>query len=232
MWLPLLLHTLALFRLAFCHEHGHQGQAPIGKPTTRPPDDIPFSARAYWMRQAVLALGHPCPYAAFGTVIVNHTADSGLGKLVCTGANSRSGSGNPTLHGEIAAINNCTSILTSPSGPYALPPGSALAAFAQLTLYTTAESCPMCASAIRWAGFREYVYATSIDGLVARGWAQIRIPSAEVYARAADVPNPGAIVPGVLRNETDALFAWQNDGEAECPAGCERVTATDGCVAV
>ncbi|KAF3070433.1 hypothetical protein GL218_00666 [Daldinia childiae] len=59
-------------------------------------------------------LSHPCPKAPFGTVIVNHTANSGLGELVCTGANSRSATGNPTLHGEIAAINNCTQILTDP----------------------------------------------------------------------------------------------------------------------
>lgn len=27
----------------------------------------------------------------------------------------------------------------------------------------------MCASAIRWAGFKEYIYGTSIDTLVERG---------------------------------------------------------------
>lgn len=60
---------------------------------------IPYSTRAYWMRQANLALNAPCPFAAFGAVIVNHTANSGLGELVCTGANSNSATGNPTLHG-------------------------------------------------------------------------------------------------------------------------------------
>jgi tRNA(Arg) A34 adenosine deaminase TadA len=29
----------------------------------------------------------------------------------------------------------------------------------------------MCASAIRWAGFREVVYIISIDTLVKKGWA-------------------------------------------------------------
>jgi len=59
---------------------------------------IPFSTRAHWMRQANLALGHPCPFAAFGSIIVNHTSD-GLGELVCTGANSNRQTGNPIMHG-------------------------------------------------------------------------------------------------------------------------------------
>ena len=67
----------------------------------------------------------------------------------------------------MAAINNCTTILTDPQGPYQLTPAAALAASPSLTLDTNAESCPMCASAVRRAGFREYVCGTSIDALVA-----------------------------------------------------------------
>lgn len=57
------------------------------------------------MQQANLALtqlSSPCPYAAFGTVIVNHTAvtpDSPHGKLICQGVNRNFETGNPTLHG-------------------------------------------------------------------------------------------------------------------------------------
>ncbi|KAI0378420.1 cytidine deaminase-like protein [Hypomontagnella monticulosa] len=211
-----------------CHEHHHfhpridHKQAPIDE-STRPINGISFSTRVYWMRQANLALGHPCPTAAFGTVIVNHTGSSGLGELVCTGANNKSSTGNPTLHGEIVAINNCTRIFTDPQGPYKLSPSDALAAFANLTLYTNAESCPMCASAVRYGGFREYVYGTSIGTLIARGWTQIRISSSEVFARSTDLPNPGALVAGVLTNETDPMFSWQHDAEYPCPKGCERV---------
>lgn len=65
--------------------------------------EIPLSTRNYWIRkanEAVVILGKtPCPFAAFGSVIVNHTA-GGLGQLVCMGANDVA-SGNPTLHGKI-----------------------------------------------------------------------------------------------------------------------------------
>ncbi|KAI1649508.1 cytidine deaminase-like protein [Daldinia loculata] len=212
-------------RLCLGHNHFYpradHEQTLISEPTAT--NGIPFSTRVYWMRQANLALGHPCPKAPFGTVIVNHTANSGLGELVCTGANSRSATGNPTLHGEIAAINNCTQILTDPSGPYKLSPKEALAAFADLSLYTNAESCPMCASAVRFAGFKEYVYGTSIDTLVERGWDQIQIPSAEVFRRSSGLPSSSTLIADVLTNETDPLFAWQNDPQYPCPRGCSRV---------
>lgn len=140
------------------------------------PNTIPYQTRAYWMRSANAALttlSSPCPFAAFGTVIVNHTAGSiasgELGELVCMGINENAKTGNPTLHGEMAAITNCTSILTDPDGKYKLSVEEAKDAFADLSLYTNAESCPMCASAIRWSGFKEYIYGTSIDTLVLHG---------------------------------------------------------------
>jgi hypothetical protein len=75
--------------------------------TRRTSDYIPFSTRVYWMRQAnaVLAeLSSPCPFGAFGTVIVNHTDTKGLGNVVCIGINSLFQIGNPTLHGTLPGI--------------------------------------------------------------------------------------------------------------------------------
>ncbi|KAI0016246.1 guanine deaminase [Xylariomycetidae sp. FL0641] len=187
---------------------------------------VSFETRAFWMRRANLALPGPCPFAAFGSVIVNHTGSSTLGDLVCTGANSNDETGNPTLHGEMAAISNCTRILTDPNGPHKLSASEAQSAFAGLSLYTNAESCPMCASAIRWAGFREYVYGTSIEHLVARGWGQIRISSLDVFRQSFDLPNPSRLVGGVLSNETDPYFSWQFDPAYPCPPGCSRVNGS------
>ena len=126
--------------------------------------------------------------------------------------------------GEIAAINNCSSILTSPNGPYKLTGPEALAAFADLSLYTNAESCPMCASAIRWAGFREYIYGTSIETLIRKGWGQIRISSLDVVRESMDLPHQVRLMGDVLANETDPYFSWQFDPEAACPNGCRRVS--------
>ncbi|KAJ4294357.1 hypothetical protein N0V90_008047 [Kalmusia sp. IMI 367209] len=70
-------------------------------------NSIPYSTRVKYMRLANEALfeqSGPCPFAAYGTIIVNHTAD----EVVCRGANFRTG--DPTIHGEISAINACTKV--------------------------------------------------------------------------------------------------------------------------
>ncbi|KJZ78267.1 hypothetical protein HIM_02305 [Hirsutella minnesotensis 3608] len=186
---------------------------------------IPFSTRAHWMRLAnrVLyqELGTPCPFAAFGTVIVNHTAD-GLGQLVCAGVNKVHQQGDPSMHGEMAAIRNCSTVLTDPAGRHAMTGGEALAAFRHLSLYTNAESCPMCTSAIVWAGFREYIFGTSIEAMVRKGWGGMRMASMDVLRTAFNPPLATRVLGGVLANETDAYFMWQYDPEHGCPQGCER----------
>lgn len=64
---------------------------------------------------------------------------------------------------------------------------------------------------IRWAGFREYIYGSSIDTLLEKGWSQSRL------------------IAEVLTNETDPYFLWQYDPDYPCPAGCER--SQGSCVA-
>jgi hypothetical protein len=58
------------------------------------------------MRKANSALAElytPCPFAAFGSVIVNHTdlSHGPFGKLVCYSVNQNAQKGNPTLHGKL-----------------------------------------------------------------------------------------------------------------------------------
>ncbi|KAI9150695.1 FAD-dependent oxidoreductase [Paramyrothecium foliicola] len=196
---------------------GRSSQDVLSSPSTTL-NGIPYSTRAYWMRRANEALAdvldNPCPFAAFGTAIVNHTA-GGLGELVCIGANSNRLTGNPTLHGEVAAITNCTAVLTDPEGQYGLDADQALAAFSELSLYTNAESCPMCASAIRWAGFKEYIYGTSIEKLIENGWGQIRISSMEVIRQSFDLGTTTRLLGEVLVNETDPYFLWQFNPESK-----------------
>jgi tRNA(Arg) A34 adenosine deaminase TadA len=218
--------------LAASHSHGHEqlhqhDQAIL----VEEPASIGLKIREKWMRVAIQALhdlASPCPFSAFGAAIVNHTSSS-PGELICIGANTIADDGNPTLHGEIAAINNCTSILRDPNGPYKLSPEETSEAWKQLSLYTTAEACPMCASAIRWAGFKEYVYATSSETLIEAGWPQMSINSRELFERSGMVEPSTAILTDVLRSETDGLFDWQFDSRAPCPAGCSRDGAGDAC---
>lgn len=70
--------------------------------------DISLEIRAFWMRQAVSALGavtSPCPFEAFGSVVVNHTAPPNfVGDLVCIGANQINVLGDPTLHGQYMQV--------------------------------------------------------------------------------------------------------------------------------
>ncbi|KAJ7123822.1 guanine deaminase [Mycena crocata] len=182
---------------------------------------VPFSTRAHWMRRvntALSELASPCPFSAFSSVIVNHTAP-GLGELVCVGVNNDQ-TGNPTLHGEIAAIQNCSAILTDPSGSFKLSPTDALDAFSQLSLIWLQYL--KCASAIRWSGFREYIYGTSMETLVRNGWRQIRISSQEIFKQSFDLTDPARLIGEVLANETDPLLLWQFNPDFPCPTGCAR----------
>lgn len=219
--------------LAASHSHGHEHQHQHDQTilAEEPTTSITTAIREQWMRVAIQALhdlASPCPFSAFGAAIVNHTSSS-PGDLICIGANTIADDGNPTLHGEIAAINNCTSVLRDPNGPYKLSPEETSEAWKQLSLYTTAEACPMCASAIRWAGFKEYVYATSSETLIEAGWPQMSINSRELFERSGMVEPSTAILTDVLRSETDGLFDWQFDSRAPCPAGCSRNGVGEAC---
>lgn len=106
---------------------------------------ISHSTRAHWVRHANAALpslSSPCPFMAFSTAIVNHsdTSVSPHGQLICLGVNDVLDSGNPTLHGEVAAINNCTEILKQREGWRGEDVGKA---WRELSLYTNGEPCPM-----------------------------------------------------------------------------------------
>ncbi|KAG4425292.1 hypothetical protein IFR04_001659 [Cadophora malorum] len=232
------LSILSIILLALIHlTSGHQNHTHIPHSShhySYKNDTIPFSTRAFWMRRANAALGEldsPCPFAAFGTVIVNHTdlSEGPHGKAVCYGVNSNRKTGNPTLHGEMAGINNCSSILTDPEGDYKLSPADALLAFSTLSLYTNAEPCPMCASAIRWSGFSECIFGTSINTLIAKGWGQIDIAAEEVFEESGDLPSSSKLLKEVLTNETDPYFLWQYDETYPCPKGCERTSDGSSC---
>jgi tRNA(Arg) A34 adenosine deaminase TadA len=124
--------------------------------------------------------------APFGAVIVR-AAD---GAVMAEGVNA-SGE-HPTLHGEIAAMND-----------YVRRHGNA--GWGEMVLYTTGEPCPMCMSALIWAGIGGVVHATSIADLERVGFDQIGL-TAEAVAAAAPFWR-GGLLGGVLAAEAERLFA-------------------------
>jgi len=135
--------------------------------------------------QRAIELGRQNPKAPFGCVLVDRRVD----RVVASGINQSAI--NPTLHGEIAAVNDYVA--------------RGLSDWDQLTLYTTAEPCCMCQGAILWAGIREVVYGTSITRLRALGWRQVDLSASEIVARSWD---PGVVILGGVRAaECDELFA-------------------------
>jgi len=219
-------------------------QLPLLKSVSNDPlhyeDPLPLSTRQHWMRLANTAVIHThtlCPFMAFGTAIVNHTLSfldpSHLGDLVCTGLNHNNHTSNPILDGEIAAIENCSAILTDPNGRFKLSAQEAIEAYTELTVYTNGEPCPMCASAISWTGFREMIFGSSIAKLVEMGWPQIRVDSRQIFEASWDIRRRRtAWVGSVLSNETDKVFEWQFQPVVECPMGCARKEIGGRCVAV
>ena len=137
-----------------------------------------------YMRLAI-AMAQKIPRYPFGAVIVRRTT----GEILAKGYNRSSR--NPTLHGEIDVINRCAA-------------KHAPLDWITLDLYTTAEPCPMCQSAIEWAGIATVYFGTSIPFLQQHGWRQIDIRAEEV-ARRTPFRNT-RVIGGVLEQECNALF--------------------------
>ena len=146
-------------------------------PPRKPPRDI-------FMWQAI-QLAASNPRRPFAAVIV----DRETGLIAASGTNRVHD--HPLWHAEIDAINQLGSV--------------ALLCNGGLSLYSTAEPCPMCFSAILWAGITEVVYGTSISSLMTFGWRQIAVEAAAINSQASDFPCD--IVGGLLQQETDLLFA-------------------------
>ena len=146
---------------------------------------IPLPAHEQAMRLA-LATARGNPSFPFGAVIVR-AADR---KVMAKGVNN--GGANPTLHGEIAAIND-----------YVARHGNR--GWGEAILYTTGEPCPMCMSALVWVGIGGVVYGTSIEDCSrSASLRSILIPATTVIAASSFYH--GEILGQVLSSETDALF--------------------------
>ena len=78
----------------------------------------------------------------FGAVIVRD------GKLIAKGANRVVPNNDPTAHAEVVAIRNACQALSTFD-------------LSGCTVYTSCEPCPMCLSALYWAGIERICYANT-----------------------------------------------------------------------
>lgn len=139
----------------------------------------------YFMRLAIeQALS--VPDYPFGAVIVHRATN----EIIARGFNQAAT--NPTLHGEMVAINQCAAQHSAID-------------WQAFDLYTTAEPCAMCQSAILWAGIHTVYYGTSIAHLQQQGWQQINLRAAEIIAHTPF--RYCRLLGAVLEAECNALFA-------------------------
>lgn len=127
----------------------------------------------------------------FGAVIV----DPATGEVMARGVNNVGES--PILHGEIACMND-----------YVRRRGNR--GWDLSVLYTTAEPCSMCMSALVWAGIGGVVFGSSFAALKRAGIEQIRIPAQAVID--ASPFYHGTLLGGVLQADTDRLFLERKRG--------------------
>lgn len=130
----------------------------------------------------------------FGAVLV----DEESGRVVGEGQN-RSYE-NPTLHAEVVAIHDYLDRLGCLDDL-----DKAIFGLRKTKLYTTAEPCPMCMSAIVWARIPKVYYGSSIPFLIAQGQWQIDV-RAETIAKAANFEKT-KVFGAVLERECNALYA-------------------------
>lgn len=84
----------------------------------------------------------------FGAVIVKD------GKVISTGVNTVTLSNDPTAHAEVNAIRNACTVLDTFT-------------LAGCTVYSSCEPCPMCLSALYWAGVARIFYGNTKEDAAA-----------------------------------------------------------------
>ncbi len=112
------------------------------------------------------------------------------GEQVASGVNDSRA--NPTWHGEIVCMND-----------YVARHGNR--DWDRMVLYTTGEPCPMCMTALVWAGIGGVVWGSSIHRGIAKYVGEPIGIGAEDVVKATPFRKP-MVLGGVLEEETDRLF--------------------------
>lgn len=123
--------------------------------------------------------------APFGAIIVYDNKDILLKSV-------NSAHHHPLMHGELSVIH--TLFNNGFNGDVS-----------KLSLYTTAEPCPMCAAAIYWAMIPKVIYGTSILFLHELFGRQIQISAGEVFSKTPDFYSCH-LIGGVMEDKCNQLF--------------------------
>ena len=75
----------------------------------------------------------------------------------------------------------------------------------KLSLYTTAEPCPMCSAAIYWAMIPKIIYGTSIPFLHELFGRQIQIRATDIFSKTPAFYNCH-LMGGIMEDECNQLF--------------------------
>ncbi|MBR1122295.1 nucleoside deaminase [Bradyrhizobium lablabi] len=153
------------------------------KPTGVSPADL--ARHEKYMRLAI-AQANRNPGRPFGSVIV----DERNGEVVGEGVVNMSA--NPMYHSEVVAMNDYISRHGNKDWEH-------------VTMYGTGEACPMCMSAMVWAGIPRMVYGSDTP-FVRKYVANINIRARDVVAAAHPLYTNKLLLGGVLSDITDKMF--------------------------
>jgi tRNA(Arg) A34 adenosine deaminase TadA len=153
------------------------------KPTGVTPAEL--AKHEKFMRLAI-AQANRNPGRPFGSVLVDDRSGEVVGEGVVNLAAS------PMFHSEVTAMND-----------YIAKHGNK--GWENLTMYGTGEACPMCMSAMVWAGIPRMVYGSDTP-FVSQYVADINIRAKTVADAGKAIYTNKLLLGGVLANETDKMF--------------------------
>ncbi|HAT1756481.1 deaminase [Legionella pneumophila serogroup 1] len=125
------------------------------------------------------------PMAPYGAIIVYDDKEILLKSV-------NSAHNNPLMHGELSVIHR-------------LFENGFDGDVSRLSLYTTAEPCPMCAAAIYWAMIPKVVYGSSISFLHELFGRQIQVGAEEIFSKTPDFYRCH-LIGGAMEEECNNLF--------------------------
>lgn len=139
----------------------------------------------YDFMAATIEVAATNPIAPYGAIIVYDDKEILLRSV-------NNAHNNPLMHGELSVIHR-------------LFDNGFEGDVSKLSLYTTAEPCPMCAAAIYWAMIPKVVYGSSITFLHELFGRQIQVGAEEILSKTPDFYMCD-VIGGVMEEKCNHLF--------------------------